>query len=169
MDLTKEEIMNNLKDPAWIRVFINTFLPHVLSVIEKKHRYWASERESVPVEREVEHFEERGVVLWAFDDHLVTKEFREWKEMVLFESGRFFILLRHHTWGAVRADFEAYADTDSSTVVSQSPLSEDDLELCKEKLTEKLLSAARKMPFYEHYELYESWDNPLAEKTTLKG
>ena len=158
---TIKEIMENLKDRRWVTTFINSFLADEMSVIEKKYRYRESDRQGVPVESEVAHFEKRGVILWAFDDHWVTKGDRKWKEVVLFEQGEFSLIEHSLSEGTVKADFEydAVFRNHETMVV---PLSEDNLELCKEKISEKLLLAAKRMAWFEHHELHERWDNLLA-------
>ena len=61
---------------------------------------------------------------------------------MVFESGILALLQRRRSWGVVRSDFEAYADTESREAMRWR-LSDEEFESFKCRLADELLSEAR--------------------------
>lgn len=165
MKLTQEAIIKNLDNSAWVKSFIKSYLFDRLEDFAIKSNITNDDHEGTTAE--YKRYEKRGIVLWHFDDHFPFDKCHVWKEMVLFETGEFALIKHRENEGIVRSSFEGFADFHNHSS-SFCPLSKEYLDLCKEKIAEKLFLAASNEAWFEYHELHEllkSWDNPLPQET----
>jgi len=145
----KTELVENLRNPVWLRSWVLSHLCDRLKKIEERYHHWESDRESESPETEIEFFPEEGVALFELDNHLAPPD-RPWshrlyerKEIVVFESGTISVLGHHDSAGTVRSDFEAHAGFVSRDAMC-FPFQEEDYAILTDKVAEALLSAAEK-------------------------